>query len=79
MNKTHEFIDRAFSVPPNQGVKCPCSRCRNALCEDKRTLTLHLCKFGFMLGYEVWTHHGESVRQKTTSVAEEEDDMRRMI
>jgi hypothetical protein len=75
MNKTHEFIDRAFSVPPNQGVKCPCSRCRNALCEDKRTLTLHLCKFGFMLGYEVWTHHGESVRQKTTSVAEEEDDM----
>jgi hypothetical protein len=75
MNKTHEFIDRAFSVPPNQGVKCPCIRCRNALCEDKRTLTLHLCKFGFMLGYEVWTHHGESVRQKTTSVAEEEDDM----
>jgi hypothetical protein len=44
------------------------------LCEDKRTLTLHLCKFGFMPGYEVWTHHGELVRQRTASVAEEEDD-----
>jgi hypothetical protein len=36
-------------------------------------LTLHLCKFGFMPGYEVWTHHGEIVHQRTTLVAEEED------
>jgi hypothetical protein len=76
MNKTQEFIDHAFSLPTNRGVKCPCSRCRNALCQDKRTLTLHLCKFGFMLGYEVWTHHSASVHQRTTSVAEEEDDRR---
>jgi hypothetical protein len=27
-----------------------------------------------MLGYEVWMHHDESVRQRTASVAEEEDD-----
>jgi hypothetical protein len=74
MNKTHEFIDRAFSVPTNRGVKCHCSRCRNTLCEDKRTLTLHHCKFGFMPGYEVWTHHGESIHQRTASVVEEEDD-----
>jgi hypothetical protein len=64
MNKTCEFIDRAFFVPTNRGVKCPCSRCRNTLYENKRTLTLHLCKFGFMLGYEVWTHNGESVHQE---------------
>jgi hypothetical protein len=76
MNKTQEFIDRVFSLLNNQGVKCPCNRCRNALCEDKRTLTLHLCKFGFMPGYEVWTHHGASIHQRTTSVAEEEDDRR---
>jgi hypothetical protein len=76
MNKTQEFIDHAFSLPTNRGVKCLCSRCRNALCQDKRTLTLHLCKFGFMLGYEVWTHHSVSVHQRTTSVAEEEDDRR---
>jgi hypothetical protein len=73
MNETQELINHAFSVPANLGVKCPCSRCRNALCEDKRTLTLHLCMFGFMLDDEVWKHHGESVRQRTTSVAEEED------
>jgi hypothetical protein len=54
MNKTQEFIDRAFSLPNNRRVKCPCSRCRNTLYEDKRTLTLHLCKFRFMLGYEEW-------------------------
>jgi hypothetical protein len=74
MNKTQEFIDRAFSVPTNRGVKCPYNICRNAICEDKRTLTLHLCKFGFMPGYEVWTHHSESVRQRIASVPEEEND-----
>jgi hypothetical protein len=37
-------------------------------------LTLHLCKFGFMLGYEVWMHHGETVYQRTASMGEEEDD-----
>jgi hypothetical protein len=76
MNKTQEFINCAFSLPNNQGVKCPCSRCRNALCEDKRTWTLYLCKFGFMPGYEVGIHHGESVHQRTASIAEEEEDKR---
>jgi hypothetical protein len=76
MNKTHEFIDRAFLLPTNRGVKCPHSRCRNTLCEDKMTLTLHLCKFGFMPGYEVWMHHGELVRQRTAPVAKEEEDRR---
>jgi hypothetical protein len=35
---------------------------------------MHLCKFGFMLGYDVWTHHGETIHQRTTSVVEDEDD-----
>jgi hypothetical protein len=74
MNKTREFVDRALSGPLDEGVKSPCSRCRNTLHEDKRMLTLHLCKFGFMSGYEVWTHHGETIHQRTASVAEEEDD-----
>jgi hypothetical protein len=55
-------------------VKCPCNRCRNTLCEDKRTLTLHLCKFDFMPDYEVWIRHVELVHQRIASVAEEEDD-----
>jgi hypothetical protein len=37
-------------------------------------LTLHICMFGFMPSYEVWTHHSESVHKRTTSVIEEEDD-----
>jgi hypothetical protein len=74
MNKTQDFIDRAFSRRLDEGVKCPCSRCRNALCEDKRTLTMHICKFGFMPGYDVWTHHGETIHQRTIYVVEDEDD-----
>jgi hypothetical protein len=35
MNKTQEFIDCAFFVPPDQGVKCTYNKCRNALSEDK--------------------------------------------
>jgi hypothetical protein len=37
-------------------------------------LTMHLCKFGFMPGYDVWTHHSETIHQRTTSVVEDEDD-----
>jgi hypothetical protein len=55
-------------------VKCPCSRCRNAFYEDKRALAMHLCKFGFMPDYDVWTHHGETIHQRTTFVVEDEDD-----
>jgi hypothetical protein len=72
MNKTHECIDCAFSLSNNHGVKCSCNKYRNIICDDKRTLTLHLCKVGFMLGYELWTHHGEPVRQ-TALVAEDDD------
>jgi hypothetical protein len=73
MNKTQKFIDRAFSGPPDEGVKCSCSRCRNTHHEDKRMLTLHLYKFDFMSGYKVLTHHGKKVHQGTASVAKEED------
>jgi hypothetical protein len=74
MNKTQEFIDHAFSRRLDEGVKYPCNRCRNALCEDKRMLTMHLCKFGFMPDYDVSTQHGETNHQRTASVAEDEDD-----
>jgi hypothetical protein len=33
---------------------------RNSRClEDKRTIAIHLCKNGFVPGYEVWTFHNE--------------------
>jgi hypothetical protein len=72
VSKTKEFVNRAFSLANDCGVKCPCSKCRNFICEDKRTLSLHLCKVGFMPGYEVSVNHGESVRQNASIV--EDDD-----
>jgi hypothetical protein len=38
------------------------------------TLTMHLCKFGFMPGYDVWMHHIKTIHQRATSVASDEDD-----
>jgi hypothetical protein len=35
---------------------------------------MHLCKFGSMPGYDVWTHHCETIHQRTASVGEDEDD-----
>jgi hypothetical protein len=72
MNKTQKFIDCAFSLSNNHDVKCPCNRCRNVICEDKRILKLHLFKVGFMSDYEVWMHHDELDHQ-TAPVAEEDD------
>jgi hypothetical protein len=39
--------------------------------EDKRTIAKHLCKNGFVPGYEVWTFHGKS---GTRVVGEDEHD-----
>jgi hypothetical protein len=36
---------------------------------------MHLYKFGCMPGYDVWTHHGETIHQRTTFVVEDDDDM----
>jgi hypothetical protein len=35
---------------------------------------MHLCKFDFMPGYDVWTHHDETIHQRTTYVVEDVDD-----
>ena len=71
-DKTDRFIDRAFSLSDTDVVRCPCNNCRNAKSHDRRRLSLHLCKFGFMPGYEVWVHHGERANQNAP-VAEEDD------
>jgi hypothetical protein len=70
MDKATTFLNRAFSW--TQIVQCPCSRCQNLKClEDKRTIAIHLCKNGFVPGYEVWIFHGES---GTRVIAEDEHD-----
>jgi hypothetical protein len=70
MDKATTFLDRAFLR--TQIVRCPCSICQNLRClEDKRTIAIHLCKNGFVPGYEVWTFHGES---GTIVIVEDEHD-----
>jgi hypothetical protein len=70
MDKAATFLDRAFLR--TQIVRCPCSRCQNSKClEDKSSIAIHLCKNGFVPGYEVWTFHGESC---TRVVVEDEHD-----
>jgi hypothetical protein len=52
MDKTTTFLDGAFLL--SKIVRCPCSRCQNTRClEDKTNIVIHLCKNGFMPGYEV--------------------------
>jgi hypothetical protein len=59
MEKATAFLDHAFLW--TQIVRCPCSRCQNSKClENKRTIVIHLCKNGFVPGYEMWTFHGKS-------------------
>jgi hypothetical protein len=70
MDKATIFLDPAFSW--TWIVRCPCSVCQNSRClEDKRTITIHLRKNGFVPGYKVWTFHGES---STRVIAEDELD-----
>jgi len=75
MTKTLDFINRALSLSNTGTIRCPCSRCRNSVRHDTRKVQMHLCKYGFMPGYEVWVHHGESIHQAASVV--EDDDMTR--
>jgi hypothetical protein len=57
--KTDAFLDHAFAqLETGTDVMCPCSKCRNIYFLD-RTMSIDLCKNSYMLGYEVWVHHGE--------------------
>jgi hypothetical protein len=70
MDKATTFLDYDFSLL--KIMRCPCRRCQNTRClEDKTTITIHLCKNGFVSGYEVWKFDGES---GTRVIAEDEHD-----
>jgi hypothetical protein len=58
--KTDTFLDRAFArSETGTDVRCPCRKCWNIYFLDRRTMSIDLCKNGYMPGYEVWVHHGE--------------------
>jgi hypothetical protein len=52
MDKVTNFLDYAFLLL--KIVWCLYSRCQNMRCmEDKTIIVIHLCKNGFVSGYEV--------------------------
>jgi hypothetical protein len=58
--KTDALLDHAFSrSKTGTDVRCPCSKCRNIYFLDRRTMSIDLCKNGYIPGYEVWVHHSE--------------------
>jgi hypothetical protein len=57
------FLDRTFSLSKTNKVRCPCSKCQNIWCLDNDTISLDLCRNGFMPHYVVWVFHGESATQ----------------
>jgi hypothetical protein len=75
IRKTKNFIDRAFAMSRGTDVRCPCSMCRVCRCQDKRTLSGHLCKYGYMPNYEVWVYQGEEFPHENVSEAHNNDDV----
>jgi hypothetical protein len=58
--KTDIFLNHAFSSSETRtDVRCPCSKCRNIYFLDMRTMSIYLCKNGYIPDYEMWVHHSE--------------------
>jgi hypothetical protein len=57
---TDVFLNHAFAQSETRtDVRCPCRKCQNIYFLHMRTMSIDLCKNGFMSGYDVWVHHGE--------------------
>ena len=67
VEKTKDFLDRAFSIPKlveSDKIKCPCSICRNYFKHKRPRIGLHLCQNGFRENYQMWTAHGERLENQ---------------
>jgi hypothetical protein len=73
--KTNAFLVHVFVRPATRtDVRCPCSKCRNIYFLDKRTMSIDLCKDGYMLGYEVWVHHDEDPPSRIVSKVQSDEE-----
>jgi hypothetical protein len=73
--KTDVFLDRAFArSETGTDVRCPCSKCRNIYFLDRRTMSIDLCKNGYMPSYEVWVHHGEDPPPRIVSEVQSHEE-----
>src|SRR5688572_1139063 len=53
--KTKDFVDHVFSLSLTNTVRCPCRWHKNNIFLNKERVSLDLCQFGFMPGYDVGT------------------------
>jgi hypothetical protein len=51
--KTKYFVDHVFSLSLTGTVRCPCRQHENSIFLNKERVSLDLCRFRFMTGYEV--------------------------
>jgi hypothetical protein len=70
---TKDFVDHVFSLSLTGTVRCPCRWHENNIFLNKKRVSLDLCQFGFMPGYEVWEHHGEVVPNPNVEEKENND------
>jgi hypothetical protein len=76
IRETGDFIDRTFALSrTGTDVRCPCSMCRICRCQDKRTLSRHLCKYCYMPDYEVWVYPDEEFPHENSLEAHNADDV----
>jgi hypothetical protein len=78
VDKTNKFIEHAFSLSNTGIVRCPYSKCRNGLCYDKKKVSIHIYRFSYMPGYEVWVHHGDEVSENEPVAEDDVTDKDRM-
>jgi hypothetical protein len=78
VDKTNKFNEHAFSLENTGITRCLCSKCRNSLSHDKKKVSIHICRFGYMPGYEVWVHHSEEVPEYELVAEDDVTDEDRM-
>src|SRR6266540_5055910 len=75
VTETANFLELAFSRAKGDYALCPCAKCMNTRKQKKDEMTRHLCLYGFVSNYTVWTHHGEHERARAEVLRQRTDDI----
>src|SRR6266540_6085300 len=75
VTETANFLELAFSRAKGDYALCPCAKCMNTRKHKKDKMTRHLCLYGFVSNYTVWTHHGEHERARAEVLRQCTDDI----
>jgi hypothetical protein len=70
VDKTNKFIEHSFSLS-NTGIVRSMQQVSKWFISRQEKISIHICRFDYMLGYEVWVHRGEEVSE-SEPVAEDD-------